>query len=262
VFSGFLGFFNVMNNPIRLQKVLAQAGIASRRACEALILAGRVAVNGQIVQVLGTQIDPAHDILTVDAKPVQLPTNFTYLLLNKPVGVVSTANDPQGRPTVVDLVAAAARLFPIGRLDAKSEGLLLLTDDGDLTYRLTHPKFQVEKEYHALLDRELAPEAQRLWRTGVRIAGQRTAPAQVATLTQDAEGGWVWVKIVLREGRKRQIRDMARVLGYTVLRLIRVREGPLLLGNLPVGQWRTLSQEEVQALQAHSLLSPAQHRDE
>lgn len=249
-----------MNNSIRLQKVLAQAGIASRRACEALILAGRVAVNGKIVQVLGTQIDPAHDTLTVDAKPIQLPTNFTYLLLNKPVGVVSTAKDPQGRPTVVDLVAATARLFPVGRLDANSEGLLLLTDDGDLTYRLTHPKFQVEKEYHALLDRELAPEAQRLWRTGVRLAGQRTAPAQVSTLAQDAEG--VWVKIVLREGRKRQIRDMARVLGYTVLRLIRVREGPLLLGNLSLGQWRTLRREEVQALQAHSLLSPAQSIEE
>nr|MCU0492431.1 rRNA pseudouridine synthase [Chloroflexaceae bacterium] len=163
----------------RLQKVLASAGIASRRDCEALISAGRVTVNGRVVHELGTRVDPEQDMVAVDGKPVQQPVERTYLMLNKPVGVVSTADDPQGRPTVVELVDVPGRVYPVGRLDADSEGLLLLTDDGELTHRLTHPSFSVEKEYRVLLDSAPDAHALREWRTGVMLDEERTAPAWV-----------------------------------------------------------------------------------
>jgi 23S rRNA pseudouridine2605 synthase len=233
----------------RLHKVLANAGVASRRDCEALISDGRVKVNGRVVREPGTRIDPTRARVQVDNELVQLSPAYVYILLHKPVGVVSTADDPQNRRTVVDLVQSSARLFPVGRLDANSEGLLLLTNDGDLTHHLTHPRFEVEKEYHALLDQEPDAAALQQWREGVMLDERRTAPAQVDVMHTTDEG--VWVRIVLREGRKRQIREVARTLGYQVRRLIRVREGGLSLGDLPVGQWRTLTDEEVEALRAH-----------
>ncbi len=233
----------------RLQKVLASAGVASRRDCEELIAAGRVSVNGRVVHELGTRVDLVHDLVTVDGKPVQPPGERTYILLHKPVGVVSTVDDPQGRPTVVDLVDVPTRIFPVGRLDVDSEGLLILTDDGELTHHLTHPSFAVEKEYRALLDRAPTASALRDWRAGVMLEGERTAPAWVEVLDRSDEG--TWVRVVLREGRKRQIREIARLLGYTVKRLIRVREGSLLLGDLPAGSWRVLQPEEVQELRTH-----------
>ncbi|WP_298820510.1 pseudouridine synthase, partial [uncultured Chloroflexus sp.] len=236
-------------SPERLQKVLASAGIASRRDCEALIAAGRVMVNGRVVTVPGTRVDLERDEVLVDGQPLQMPTRRTYIMLHKPVGVVSTAEDTHGRPTVVDLVDVPARVFPVGRLDIDSEGLILLTDDGELAFALTHPSFEVEKEYRVLLDRALTPEALRSWRNGVLLEGEMTAPAWVELLETTPEG--VWARIVLREGRKRQIRAVAKLLGYNVLRLIRVREGELELGDLPPRAWRHLTSEEVAALRAH-----------
>jgi 23S rRNA pseudouridine2605 synthase len=233
----------------RLQKVLANAGFASRRECEELISAGRVAVNGKVMRVLGARVDPAQDEITVDGRPIGRPSPRTYVLLHKPAGVISSADDPQGRPTVVEMVDLPVRLFPIGRLDYESEGLLLLTDDGELAQRLTHPSYQVEKEYHALLDAAPTADALREWRAGVILDGAPTAPAWVEVLERDQDG--TWVRVVLHEGRKRQIRAVAGQLGYQVLRLIRVREGPLMLGDLPAGQWRQLADAEVEALWEH-----------
>lgn len=234
----------------RLHKVLASAGVASRRDCEVMISAGRVKVNGQVVSEPGSRVDPSHDEVLVDDQPIHLPVERVYIMLNKPAGVISTLEDPQGRKTVVELVNISMRIFPVGRLDAASEGLLLLTNDGELTHCLTHPSFEVEKEYHALLDRVPDANALRQWRRGVVLNGQATAPAQVEVIERTPEG--VWTRIVLREGRKRQIREVADMLGYTVKRLIRIREGDLHLGNLPGGQWRHLSTDEIESIRAHA----------
>ncbi|MCS6940782.1 MAG: pseudouridine synthase [Roseiflexus sp.] len=239
----------------RLQKVLASAGIASRRDCEEYIAAGRVMVNGKVVRIPGTRVDPEHDEILVDGKPIGKIHRRTYVMLHKPAGVVSTTDDPQGRPTVIDLVNLEKRLFPVGRLDYDSEGLLLLTDDGELTQKLTHPSYQVEKEYHVLLNEAPSPNALRAWRTGVELDGVKTAPAWVELIERTPEGAWV--RVILHEGRKRQIREVARLLGYEVRRLIRVREGPLTLGDLPSGTWRFLTDEEVDMLREHAERSAA-----
>lgn len=233
----------------RLQKALASAGVASRRDCEQLITSGRVTVNGKLVQELGTRVDMEHDTVYVDGEPVRLPVVRTYIMLHKPVGIVSTVDDPQGRQTVCDLVNIYERVFPVGRLDADSEGLILLTNDGELTHHMTHPRFEVEKEYHALVIP--APDKQALhnWRTGVMLEGKKTAPARVETIRKTEMGAWI--RIVMREGRKRQIREIARILGYKTKRLIRVREGNLKLGDLPAGNWRKLRKEEVEELRRH-----------
>src|SRR5215207_11122339 len=233
----------------RLQKVLASAGIASRRDCEEFISAGRVSVNGKVVIVPGSRVDPETDEIAVDGQPIGKINPRTYVMLHKPIGVVSTDDDPQRRPTVVEMVDLPARLFPVGRLDYDSEGLLLMTDDGELTQRLTHPSYQIEKEYRALLDQVPSPDAIREWRSGVLMDGVPTAPAWVDVLERGEDG--VWVRVVLHEGRKRQIREVAKQLGYEVLRLIRVREGPIVLGDLPVGEWRALTDEQVETLWSH-----------
>ena len=160
----------------RLQKVLASAGIASRRDCEEFISAGRVSVNGKVVLVPGTRVDPEQDEIVVDGRPIGQISPRTYVMQHKPAGVVSTADDPQGRPTVVELVDLPQRLFSVGRLDYDTEGLLLMTDDGELTQRLTHPSYQIEKEYRALLDQAPSPDAIREWRSGVLMDGVPTAP--------------------------------------------------------------------------------------
>lgn len=230
----------------RLQKVLAAAGVASRRESEGLIAAGRVTVNGQVVCEPGTKVDSDHDEITVDGRPVRKPTRLVYVMLHKPSGVVSTASDPQGRPTVVSLVDIPERIFPVGRLDFNSEGLLLLTNDGALTHRMTHPSFEVEKEYHALLTPVPDKYTLSTWSKGVLFEGKKTAPAQIDIIGITKERAWV--RIVMHEGRKRQIREVAQLLGHTTLRLIRVREGTLSLGDLPSGQWRELTSDEVKEL--------------
>jgi 23S rRNA pseudouridine2605 synthase len=229
----------------RLQKVLAHAGVASRRAAEELIVAGRVSVNGQVVVELGRRVTDA-DRIEVDGKPLAPSERLVYLALNKPVGYVSTARDPEGRPTVLDLVRSDERLYPVGRLDWDSEGLLLLTNDGALTHRLTHPRYGVEKEYHVLVAGYPSGGTLERLAEGVRLEDGPTAPALVRRLRQDKLG--VWLTITIHEGRNRQVRRMFEAVGHPAKRLIRARVGPVELGGLPTGRSRELLPAEVAAL--------------
>lgn len=241
----------------RLQKVLARAGVSSRRKAEEIITAGRVVVNGHVVRELGVKVDPASDEVAVDGAVIDLVPR-EYWLLHKPTGVITTVEDPWGRPTARSLVTTAARVFPVGRLDAESSGLLLFTNDGELAFRLTHPRFEHEKEYHVLVDgRPVADDVRRM-RRGLSLDGHRTAPAEV-TILGDAEEG-CWLCMVLREGRKRQIRRMLAAVGHPVLQLMRVRIGPIRLGDLPVGEARRLTPEERLALRALVGRQPAEPR--
>jgi 23S rRNA pseudouridine2605 synthase len=226
----------------RLQKVLAQRGIGSRRACEELIAAGRVQVNGEPA-ALGRRVDPEVDRVTVDGVPVSVAPGLVYYLLNKPAGVVSTAADTHGRPTVTGLVPPEPRVHPVGRLDADSEGLLLLTNDGDLTHHLIHPGFGVEKEYLLVVDGSPRPGAVRRLREGVELEDGRTAPARVATVGPNG------LRITIHEGRNRQVRRMCAAVGHPVRRLVRTRIGPLRVGALAPGEWRELTPAEVRALE-------------
>ena len=234
----------------RLQKILARAGLGSRRNCETLILQGRVRVDGRPAK-LGMRVDPEQAVITVDGEQLRLPAKPMYVLVNKPRGVLSSTRSQGGKPVVTDLVPAGRRLFPVGRLDLESEGLMLLTDDGDLANRLMHPRYEHEKEYRVLLNR--MPDARQLeaWRRGVVLAdGHRTKPAKVLPERNPNEP---WVRVVIREGHKRQIRETARALGLHVRRLIRVRFGPLELGDLQSGAWRPLREGELKRLEKASV---------
>lgn len=232
----------------RLQKILAQAGYGSRRACEDFITAGRVRVNGQIAS-LGAKADPRADRITVDGKPIAAPERLTYIALYKPRNVLSTIEKEKGddRRTVRDLVDLPVHLYPVGRLDFESEGLVLMTNDGDLTNRLTHPRYGHEKEYRVLLARR--PDADQLeaWKRGVVLEdGYKTQPVNVRF--ESPQGKGAWVRVVMGEGRKRQIRETCKQLGLPVVRILRVRIGELRLGNLKPGQWRSLTPREVDDL--------------
>ncbi|MFN8038009.1 MAG: pseudouridine synthase [Acidimicrobiales bacterium] len=226
----------------RLQKVLARSGFGSRRVCEDIIAAGRVRVNGEPA-VLGRRVDPEADVVEVDGVPVGVAPGLVYFLLNKPVGVVTTADDPQGRPTVVELVPDDPRVFPVGRLDVDTEGLLLLTNDGTLTHRLTHPSFGVEKEYLASVQGQPTRGELRRLREGVELDDGPTAPAQVSLVAPSL------VRITIHEGRNRQVRRMCEAIGHPVERLVRHRIGPLTDKKLRPGTWRELTQDEVRALE-------------
>jgi 23S rRNA pseudouridine2605 synthase len=232
----------------RLHKVLAHAGLASRRAAERMIREHRVRVNGSLVVELGTQVDPDRDRIEVDGHPLRRSdTTHHYIALHKPVGVVSTAHDPEGRPTVVELVGAQQRLYPVGRLDIDSEGLVLLTDDGELTFRLTHARFGVEKEYHALVRcADFGEPRLRHLRQGVQLDDGMARAVRAGVARVAPEG--TWVRIVLTEGRQRQVRRMLDAVDCAVDRLRRVRIGSLLLGDLTMGQHRRLHAREVAAL--------------
>jgi 23S rRNA pseudouridine2605 synthase len=227
---------------VRLQKVLAQAGLGSRRACEALVAEGRVAVNG-VVAELGRRVDVDHDLIEVDGVPLSVRPGLVYYLLNKPAGVVSTASDPEGRPTVLGLVPPEPRVFPVGRLDAATEGLLLITNDGDLAHHLTHPRFGVDKEYVAVVAGVPTPAGVRRLREGVELDDGTTAPARVAVLGPNQ------LRIVIHEGRNRQVRRMCDAIGHPVERLVRTRIGPLADRRLPPGRWRPLTPAEVRSLE-------------
>jgi 23S rRNA pseudouridine2605 synthase len=226
----------------RLQKILAQAGLGSRRSCEELIAAGRVRVNGRVAQ-LGTRANAEVDRIEVDGAPVGVRAGLVHYLLNKPLGVVTTASDPQGRPAVVDLVPAEPRVFPVGRLDADTEGLLLLTNDGELAHRLTHPSFGVDKEYLAEVEGKPSRGAIRRLRDGVDLEDGRTAPAKVSA------AGDHLLRITIHEGRNRQVRRMCAAVGNPVRRLVRVRVGPVSDRRLAPGEWRVLTQAEVRSLE-------------
>jgi 23S rRNA pseudouridine2605 synthase len=225
----------------RLQKVLARLGVGSRRACEELIADGRVTVNGHVAE-LGERVDVDHDLVEVDGAPVGIRPDLVYLLLNKPAGVVTTADDPQGRPTVIGLVPTEPRVFPVGRLDLDTEGLLLLTNDGELAHRLTHPSFGVEKEYLAQVEGRPSRATLRRLRDGVELEDGPTAPARVSATEPDV------LRIVIHEGRNRQVRRMCEAVGHPVRRLVRVRIGPLADRRLAPGTWRPLTGDEVRAL--------------
>lgn len=226
----------------RLQKVLAAAGLGSRRTCEDLIAAGRVTVNGEPAR-LGHRVDPEADVVAIDGTPVGIRPGLVHYLLNKPTGVISTADDPQGRRTVVDLVPDEPRVFPVGRLDGDTEGLLLLTNDGQLTHRLTHPSFGVEKEYIAHVEGEPSRRAVRRLREGVELEDGMTAPATASLVAPSI------IKLVIHEGRNRQVRRMCEAIGHPVRRLIRTRIGPLSDRKLKPGHWRELTNDEVRALE-------------
>ncbi len=225
----------------RLQKVLARAGFGSRRACEELIAAGRVTVDGGAAR-LGQRIDPATDRVEVDGVPVSVDPSLVHYLLNKPRGVVTTASDPQGRPTVVDLVPSEPRVFPVGRLDAGTEGLLILTNDGELAQRLTHPSFGIEKEYLAEVEGDPGPRAIRRLREGVMLDDGLTAPARVSVVAPRA------LRLAIHEGRNRQVRRMCEAVGHPVRRLVRTRIGPLVDPGLSPGRWRNLTVTEIRQL--------------
>ncbi|HEX2576696.1 MAG TPA: pseudouridine synthase [Aquihabitans sp.] len=226
----------------RLQKVLARVGLGSRRACEELIEDGRVTVNGEVA-VLGRRVDVEADLVEVDGAPIGVRPDLVYYLLNKPAGVVTTASDPQGRPTVVDLVPAEPRVFAVGRLDLDTEGLLLLTNDGELANRVAHPAHGVEKEYLAEVRGRPSRAALRRLREGVELEDGPTAPAQVALVEPTL------VRLTIHEGRNRQVRRMLDAVGHPVERLIRTRVGPLHDRRLKPGTWRELTAAERRALE-------------
>ncbi|MDW8290601.1 MAG: pseudouridine synthase [Armatimonadota bacterium] len=241
----------------RLQKILAQAGFGSRRVCEQLILQGRVRVNGQVVTQLGVKADPHADLIEVDGKRIQLPQGHTCILLHKPAGVVTTRRDAHAARTVMDCVQGVqANLFPVGRLDADTTGVLLLTDDGELAYRLTHPRYGVPKTYLAEVRGEVGEDALRRLREGVLLEDGITAPAQVERVRYLADRRTTLLRLTLHEGRKRQVKRMCQAVGHPVVRLHRERFGPLTLRRLPVGLWRYLTPEEVVLLRRSVGLPP------
>ncbi len=225
----------------RLQKVLARVGLGSRRVCEELIGEGRVTVDGAVAE-LGCRVNVESARIEVDGAPVGVRPGLVYYLLNKPAGVVTTTSDPYDRLTVVDLVPDDPRVFPVGRLDAQTEGLLLLTNDGDLAHRLTHPSFGVDKEYLAEVEGRPSPAAVRRLREGVVLEDGRTAPARAVLVEASV------LRITIHEGRNRQVRRMCEAVGYPVARLVRTRIGPLVDRSLTPGSHRTLVAEEMRAL--------------
>ena len=232
----------------RLQKVLAHAGVASRRESEGLIQQGRVSVNGKTVTQLGTKVDPAHDVIRVDGQPIQTTPKMMYVMINKPQGTLSSMEDDRGRRALGDLIQVPTRMYPVGRLDVTSEGLVLLTNDGELANLLTHPRYQHEKEYRVLVNGNPSKKTLAAWQRGVILDGQPTAPAKVDASRQEKDS--TLLRVVMREGRKRQIRRVASLLGHPVRELRRVRMGPLQLGRLEVGQWRYLTSKEISELEA------------
>lgn len=231
---------------MRLQKFMADCGVASRRKCEEYILSGKVAVNGQIVTQLGTQVDPEKDEVLYDGLKLTQPKERIYIMLYKPIRVMSTASDPEGRTTVLDLVQLPERLYPVGRLDYYTEGLILMTNDGDAAYHLLHPKYEVEKEYIAVIKNRIEHEEILKLQSGVIIDEVKTSPckAKVVDITEHTTS----ISIIIHEGRNRQIRKMLESIDKEVLHLTRIRHGELQLTGLKSGEWRYLTPEEIKYL--------------
>ena len=232
---------------VRLQKYLADCGVASRRGSEEIIRSGRVRVNGETVTEMGVKIDEDNDLVMVDDIPVRIEKKLVYIMLNKPAGFVTTVSDDKGRDTVMDLVTdIPIRLYPVGRLDYDTEGLLLLTNDGELTYNITHPKNNIPKTYVAEVTGNINMETLTRLRNGVVIDGIRTSPAKVEVIGATQLG--TKLEITIHEGRNRQVRKMFESVGCIVKRLKRTKEAGLNLGHLPLGRWRKLSESEVNML--------------
>ena len=232
----------------RLQRYLARAGLGSRRSCEALILEGRVRVNGRVALRLGTKVSPGLDEVTCDGRRVAPLNSLVYLLLHKPAGVLTSLSDPRGRPVIPDFrpQRGLPRLFPVGRLDYQTEGLVLLTNDGALAHAVMHPSFEVEKEYLAKVRGCPTPADLARLKAGVVSEGDRLRATEASILTPGV--GSAWLKLVVREGRYHEIRRMCDAIGHPALRLRRVRLGPIVLGKLPKGSWRPLSPRELASL--------------
>jgi 23S rRNA pseudouridine2605 synthase len=231
----------------RLQKVMADAGVASRRKAEELIKAGRVTVNGAVIRELGTKVDPERDHVKVDGQHLKPAPPHVYLMLNKPKGVVSTLTDPEGRPTVADLLRGVRmRVFPVGRLDYDSEGLMLLTNHGELAQALLHPRYHVPKTYLVKVKGVLTDEEIEKLETGVSLEDGPTGPAQVRKIRKAAQNSWI--DITIHEGRTHQVKRMVEAVGHFVLKLKRVRFGPLALNDLEAGEFRYLTDREANAL--------------
>jgi len=226
---------------MRLNRFLALCGLGSRRKCESLIQGGRVVVDGNIIHSFSTTVDENKNIVTVDGKRVTPPDQFVYILLNKPIGYVTTTSDELGRKTVLDLLPDYLRLFPVGRLDKDSMGALLLTNDGSLAYQLMHPKFNVDKIYHVLLDKPITSEHIRKLQSGILLEEGITGPCAVKVIQNDRKR----IEITLHEGRKRQIRRMLKSLGYDVVSLVRTQFATLTLSGLKPGEWRYLTDREI-----------------
>jgi len=238
----------------RLQKILAYAGYGSRRSCEELIAASRVTVNGQVAH-LGSKADIQRDQIKLDGKLVKPPEAFQYIALYKPRGVLSTVSAPDPRPTVRDLVQIEGSLYPVGRLDVDSEGLILLTNDGELANQLTHPRYGHEKEYRVLVARHPDEKQLTAWRHGVVLEdGYRSSPVHVEIESHSGKG--TWVRVIMKEGRKRQIRDTCRQIGLPVVSIVRIRIGNLHLGNLKPNQWRHLTPVEIKGLKTQTKSKP------
>lgn len=231
----------------RLQKILSEVGVASRRGAEEMIREGRVTVNGRVAGI-GEKADPLRDHIKVDGRLVSLSSSSSrvYLLVYKPKNVVTTADDPEGRPTVLDLVKSKSRLFPVGRLDYDAEGFLLLTNDGELAYRLSHPSFEVPRTYRVKVQGKPTPEEVRKLSQGVRLEDGLTAPCRISFLQETDQNSWL--EMTLHEGRNRQVKRMWEKMGYSVLKLARTRLGGLSLGKLKPGEYRALRPGEVEKL--------------
>ena len=238
---------------IRLQKFLAEAGIASRRKCEEFILEGQVKVNGKTVTELGTKVDPENDEIYYQGKKVEYqPNDMVYILLNKPIGYVTTAKDQFGRDSVLDLVKTNKRLVPVGRLDMYTSGALILTNDGDFVYKITHPKHEIPKTYNATIKGQITKENIGKLEKGVEIDNNensyKTRPAKVKILKIDIEKNISRIQITIHEGKNRQVRKMCEAVGYKVLALHRSKIGNLDVKDVPLGKWRYLKQKEIKDL--------------
>ncbi|MBN1285185.1 MAG: rRNA pseudouridine synthase [Anaerolineae bacterium] len=245
----------------RVQKLLARAGLGSRRACEEFIRAGRVTVNGAVI-ALGARADPDEDVIAVDGERVRVQSRFTYVMLNKPRGVVSAvvAQAQEDRPTVRDLVDLPGHLFPVGRLDVESEGLILLTDDGELANVLTHPRYEHTKTYRVLVEGQPSEQTLAAWRRGIVLPdGTKTQPCKINIARPERDV--TWLKITMQEGRKRQIREVGLALGHPVKYILRTKLGPLELGDLKPGEWRRLNEDEIRMLQALKQQGQKKSRD-
>lgn len=231
---------------MRLQKYLAMCNVASRRAAEEIILSGRVCVNGQKCTTLGTKVTE-NDVVSLDGEMVKAESKKYYIMLNKPVGYVTTVSDDEGRATVMELISdISKRVYPVGRLDINTEGLLLLTNDGDFTYKVTHPRHSLNKTYEVWVTGKAEPNAIRKLEQGVYIDGRKTAPATV-DIVEHTKASAV-LSITIHEGRNRQVRKMCASVGFKVMNLKRVSEGGISLGNLPLGKWRHLTEAEVKRI--------------
>jgi pseudouridine synthase len=233
---------------MRLNKFLASAGVGSRRKCDDYIVEGKISINGEVVRTLGIKIDELLDTITFDGKKVTLEQQILYLILNKPKGIITSAKDEYDRNTVLDLIPLSERVFPVGRLDQDTTGLILLTNDGELANKLMHPKFKIPKTYHVLLNKIIHPKDKYHFERGLLLDEKKTAPCILSEIR--IIDNCSFLEVILREGRKRQIRRMFEELGYQVVELDRIGFGSLTLTGLKRGEWRYLNEEEIKRLKA------------